>query len=150
MQQASASRWNVGHPMTDEELLCAKLMATEPTPEGRVIRALLAVVAGSEPGMRFPCDCGIERDAATLPHEHSNLCTFRVQARNWPMLAKLEWGMHNNTMDALKEVIGAVDAEVALHPGMHDRLHTAMTKAKDVVRYRGDSRWPGHDADLPF
>lgn len=136
----------------DELLLVAKLRALEPTQDGRVIRALLDLLATERRRVdvtadnRPPCACAAK---AAFPHQHAAMCPARLTYAAHADASLHEWRRANALGAALRDLWDAVAAEVAVHPGMHDRVAAAFRDAREVLSQHESSSFPGDDG-LPF
>lgn len=140
----------------DELLLVAKLRGMEPTQDGRLIRALLdllakahrrCVVAEARPEARPSCDCR----GGTLdpPVAHESGCASHRTYAEHAQAAVREWTRANALACSLRALHDAVAAEVAIHPGMHDRVAAAFRDAQHELVAHELSAFPGDDG-LPF
>ena len=135
----------------DELLLVAKLRALEPTQDGRVMRGLLDLLMAErrrrvEPGCRPPCGCHAGGGLARL---HSPTCPARLTYEEHVAASVHEWRRATALADSLARMRDAVAAEVAVHPGMHDRVAAAYKKADATLEEHRSSAFPGDDG-LPF
>lgn len=132
-------------PQRDELLLVARLRALENTQDGRIIRALLARPTPTPEG-RPTCDCQCK---SHKPPDHALSCAFRLTFKEHVEASIHEWDRANTLARALRSIYDAVGAEVAIHPGMHDRVARAFKEAASALEGAERSLFPGDDG-LPF
>ena len=139
----------------------AKLRALEDTQDGRLLRRLLLLVQqlGTEVNaLRAdgagcpPCDCAnpiVGEVGSITERRHEPGCASLLRFNEHVRAVRHEWGRAKALASALRELKDAVGAEVAVHPGIHDRVARAFKAAAQALLEHEESKFPGDDG-LPF